>query len=92
MDSRANTPFWADKSFWLVILSPLLLLAGKKIGVSFDAAEIAGWVAMNIAFVAGNKWKSGKVLAEEIKAESARAAASVPVQASPSAALSEAGK
>lgn len=76
-DSRANTPFYADKSFLLVVLSPLLLLLSKKLGVQLDATEIASLAAQVIGFIVFNKWKSGKLAAEEIRAEAQVRAAQV---------------
>jgi hypothetical protein len=91
METKANTPFYADKSFLLVVLTPILLFAGKKLGISLNVEEIAGLIAAVVAFVAGNKWKSAAVTIAEIKAESAQAASAEPAP-SAAAALEEAAK
>lgn len=74
-----NTPFFADKSLWVVVLSFILPFIGKKLGVEFNIAEIAGFVATCIAFVAGNKWKTG-MLTKEAMAAKASALPPAPVQ------------
>ena len=69
MDSQANTPFYSDKSFWMVILGIILPIISKKIGIQLSVEEIAGLVTTIIAFVAGNKWKSAAITVAEIRAK-----------------------
>lgn len=69
--SQANTPAWLDKSFWLACLGLILPIINRKFGLGLDATEVLGALAPIAVFIAGTKWKSGHVLAEEIKAKNA---------------------
>ena len=75
METSAHTPFYADKSFWLVVLGIVLPPLGKKFGIAFDAVEMAGMVTLIVGFVTGSKWKQATV----IKAEAAGKAAAASV-------------
>ncbi len=90
MESKANTPFYADKSFWLVVAGALLPILSRKLGIQLTAEEIAGLVATVIAFVLGNTWKSAQVTIAEVKAEAAKETAK-PAP-TPADALAEAAK
>jgi len=52
-----STPFYADKSFWLVVLGILSPLISAKLGVSLNVEAIASMFAGIIAFVTMSKWK-----------------------------------
>jgi len=69
--SSANTPFWADKSFILVVVGLVVSLLNGKLGLNLDAGEIAAMMAAIVAFVVGNKWKSGAITVAEVKAANA---------------------
>ena len=58
MNTQINTPFWADKSLYLAVLTPLCLLLSRKLGVELNAVEIAGMVVSVVTFIAMNKWKT----------------------------------
>lgn len=67
----ANTPWWADKSFLLVVVGVIVSLLNRRFSLGLDAGEIAAMLATVIAFVVGNKWKSGAITVAEIKATNA---------------------
>lgn len=63
--TQAHTPFYADKSFWLVVLGFLAPLLAKKLGIELNVDAIAGQVATLVAFVVMSKWKQVRVLEAE---------------------------
>lgn len=87
-----STPFYADKSFYLVILGLFLPLLGKKLGIEFDTEAIAGMIATIVGFIVASKWKQAAIIKEQIKAESAKAVAAAPAAATPADALKDAAK
>lgn len=87
-----STPFWADKSFYLVVLGLFLPLIGKKIGIEFNVEAIAGMVATIVGFVVASKWKQAAIITAQIKSDAAKTVDAVPPAADPAAALAEAKK
>ena len=58
MQPVINTPFWADKSLYAMVLGPLLIILSKKIGVELNVLEICAMMASIVTFIAGNKYKT----------------------------------
>lgn len=73
------TPWYLDKGFLLLFLSPLLGFISKKFGVNLDAAEIMGLVLPIVAFIVMHKWKTKNIA--EAKIAGAAAAATVTTDA-----------
>ncbi len=66
--SQANTPWRGDKSFLLVVVGLIVSVLNGRLNLGLDAGEIAAMLTAIVAFVAGNKWKSGSITVAEIKA------------------------
>lgn len=74
-ETQANTPWWGDKGFLLVVVGLVVSVLNGKFDLGLNAAEIAAMLASIIAFVVGNKWKSGAIAVAEIRARNESAIA-----------------
>lgn len=90
-----DSPWYKSHTFTALLLYVVTMICNviaRKWGMELNATEIAGLTGTVVAFIFGRQYKSGTVLAAEIKAEAVKAAAFVPAPVSPAAALAEAGK
>lgn len=62
-----HTPPWLDKSLWLVLITPFFLFMNANLGIRLDATELAGLVLPIVAYIAGNKWKTGTLQARAMQ-------------------------
>jgi hypothetical protein len=60
-----STPFYADKSWWLVVCSIVAMLAARYIKVDVSAADLASVAVMVGSYVYSSKSKQAKVLAAQ---------------------------
>ena len=79
------TPWYLDKAFWLVILTPVCAILASKLGLNINAADLVGLVLPVVAYVLGHKWKTATLQAAQMAANSA--AAQVATQSQAAAAL-----
>lgn len=84
--TQANTPWWGDKSFLLVAVGLVVSVLNGKFDLGLNASEIAAMLAAVVAFVVGNKWKSGAITVAEIRAQNALAVAAETKNATPESA------
>lgn len=61
MPEPKPTPFYLDKTFLVVILSPLIVFAGKKLGIELNSQEIISFAATVVSFVVMAKWKGAQM-------------------------------
>lgn len=73
MDTQIHTPFYADKSFWLTVLSIFAPLVASKLGVQLNIEVIAGAIAAVVSFIVMSKWKQVVVTKAQILAASSEA-------------------
>ncbi len=50
------TPFYLDQTFWIALLTPVLLALSKHFGVNLDPATLVGMVMPILAYIIGHKW------------------------------------
>lgn len=62
---NASTPFYADKSFWLVVIGMLAPVIAKRIGLQLDVDALAAQAASIVAFVVMSKWKQATLMKAE---------------------------
>lgn len=80
-----NTPFYLDKSLWVLILAPIFGFVSKKLGITLDPAEVVALVLPILAFIIGNKWKT--TVLQKAQIQSAAAGAAVVTEADAAKAL-----
>jgi hypothetical protein len=56
-----QTPWFADKPFIGLILTPILILVGKKLGIEINATETIALVSAVVSFVVMSKWKGAQM-------------------------------
>lgn len=77
-DVQAVTPWYADKSLYAAVLTPVFLLLNQKFGLTLDPVVVIGLVLPVVAFIVGHKWKSGVISVAQV---AAKAAADAPGKA-----------
>ena len=66
MNDIKQTPFYADKPFLSMILTPLFIFIGKKVGVEINTVEIVALLSSVISFVLAAKWKGAQMAKAEV--------------------------
>ncbi len=79
------TPWYLDKAFWLVLLTPLCAILASKLGVSVNPAEAVALILPVVAYILGHKWKTATLQAAKMAGQTA--AGSVTDQAQAAAVL-----
>jgi len=69
--SQAHTPWFKDKSLFLVVASFVVPLLNKKLGWHLDPETLAAAIGAAAVFIFSSKWRSKVVTTEEIKAKNA---------------------
>jgi hypothetical protein len=72
METQSITPWYLDKSLWLLVTNPLLNILSSKLGISLSPEAFIATLLPVITFIIMHKWKSGKIVIAEIEAMSAR--------------------
>lgn len=67
------TPWYLDKSYWLVILGIVAPIIAAKLGVRLNAEQIAADGVGVATFIVAHKWKSGTALKALIEDQAGRA-------------------
>ncbi len=73
-NSLIHTDALKDKSLWLAVLTPLLLMGGKLLGVDLDAGTVATVVGPVVAFILSSKLKQAHISAAVVNAGLAKQA------------------
>lgn len=66
-DSLIHTAALKDKSLWLAILAPVLVMAGKTFGLDLDSETVALMIGPIVSFIVGSKIKQAHVSAAVAK-------------------------
>lgn len=69
METSAHTSPLKDKSLWLAILAPVLVMAGKVLGIDLDSETILAVIGPIVAFIMSSKLKQAHIAATEAKTE-----------------------
>lgn len=64
-----TTPWYEDKSFYVVVLTPLCAIAASRLGLNLDPMAIAGIAAVLVSFVVGHKWSNAVKVSAVIRAQ-----------------------
>lgn len=62
------TPFYLDKSLWLAVLSPLLAMISKRLGLNLEPSEVVALVLPVVVFIVSSKWKQTSLQKAQIQA------------------------
>lgn len=69
METNAHTSPLKDKSLWLAILAPVLVMVGKLVGLDLNSEQILAVVGPIVAFIMSSKLKQAHIVATESKTE-----------------------
>ena len=88
METKANTPFYLDKSLWIAVITPIAAIVGSKLGLDLKVEELVGIILPLVTYIVMTKFKSASITVAEVKATAAVNAAAVPA-GSPAANLAD---
>lgn len=63
-----HTDVLKDKSLWLAILAPVLVMVGKVVGIDLSGEQVLAIVGPLVTFIMASKLKQAHIVASESRA------------------------